>query len=356
MAEFADRVLKLVTEPDYKPITLKAMSRRLKVAADDYAEFRDGRQGAGQGGQARARPGQDPAEARPLRRDHRALPPVVEGVRVRPAAHGRRRGPTRSTSRRTPAGDASSGDEVVVKITKRPKRPGMNVEGRIVQIVARASGLFVGTYFEDGGGRLRQDRRHDVPRPDLRRRPRGQGGQAGRQGRPRDRPLPDARTSRAKGSSPRSSASAGRRGSTRSPSSAPSTSPTPSTRRCSTRPASRPSTSPRTEIGDRLDLREVLTVTIDPATARDFDDAISLSRDERGYWSLGVHIADVSHFVRPASDARPVGPAAGHERLPARPRDPDAAGGPLEQPGEPPGRIAPATPSAPCSSSTPRAS
>src|SRR4029077_4366807 len=45
------------------------------------------------------------------------------------------------------------------------------------------------------------------------------------------------------------------------------------------------------------DLRDVLTVTIDPATARDFDDAITLERDERGYWNLGVHIADVAHFV-----------------------------------------------------------
>src|SRR5262249_11596805 len=55
------------------------------------------------------------------------------------------------------------------------------------------------------------------------------------------------------------------------------------------------------EVGHREDLREVLCVTIDPATARDFDDAISLSRDEQGYWSLGVHIADVSHFVRAGS-------------------------------------------------------
>src|SRR5262249_55736503 len=46
-------------------------------------------------------------------------------------------------------GDASSGDEVVVKITKRPKGPGMNPEGRVIQVVARASGVFVGTYFED---------------------------------------------------------------------------------------------------------------------------------------------------------------------------------------------------------------
>src|SRR6516165_2690224 len=40
MAEFAARVLKLVSEPDYKPITLKAMSRRFQVDPDDYAEFR----------------------------------------------------------------------------------------------------------------------------------------------------------------------------------------------------------------------------------------------------------------------------------------------------------------------------
>ena len=45
----------------------------------------------------------------------------------------------------------------------------------------------------------------------------------------------------------------------------------------------------------------MLTVTIDPATARDFDDAITLERDERGYWNLGVHIADVAHFVRAGS-------------------------------------------------------
>ena len=38
-------------------------------------------------------------------------------------------------------------------------------------------------------------------------------------------------------------------------------------------------------------------VTIDPKTARDFDDAISLKQLENGHWELGVHIADVSHFV-----------------------------------------------------------
>ncbi len=51
----------------------------------------------------------------------------------------------------------------------------------------------------------------------------------------------------------------------------------------------------------RRDLTGRTIVTIDPVDARDFDDAISLEREERGHWLLGVHIADVSHFVREGS-------------------------------------------------------
>jgi ribonuclease R len=51
--------------------------------------------------------------------------------------------------------------------------------------------------------------------------------------------------------------------------------------------------------GTRLDWTNELTVTIDPVTARDFDDALSLGKDKNGNRILGVHIADVSHFVRP---------------------------------------------------------
>lgn len=51
----------------------------------------------------------------------------------------------------------------------------------------------------------------------------------------------------------------------------------------------------------RKDLTSETVITIDPATARDFDDAISLEKTDDGHWLLGVHIADVSHFVRPKS-------------------------------------------------------
>jgi ribonuclease R len=51
----------------------------------------------------------------------------------------------------------------------------------------------------------------------------------------------------------------------------------------------------------RLDLTKLTTITIDPIDARDFDDAVSLERLENGHWKLGVHIADVAHFVRARS-------------------------------------------------------
>ncbi len=55
---------------------------------------------------------------------------------------------------------------------------------------------------------------------------------------------------------------------------------------------------------------------------------------QRRHWRLGVHIADVSHFVRPQRP-RSRGPQPRHQRLSARPRAADAAGGDLQRPGQP---------------------
>lgn len=55
------------------------------------------------------------------------------------------------------------------------------------------------------------------------------------------------------------------------------------------------------EISKRKDYRETLTFTIDPADAKDFDDAISFKKIDRSWYEIGVHIADVSHYVRPGS-------------------------------------------------------
>ena len=55
------------------------------------------------------------------------------------------------------------------------------------------------------------------------------------------------------------------------------------------------------EIAQRRDFRGVTTFTVDPADAKDFDDALSVRRIKDGVWEVGVHIADVTHYVRPHS-------------------------------------------------------
>jgi ribonuclease R len=307
MADHADVVLKLVAQPDYKPITLKAMARRLEVPPDDYAEFRatvkrlvkDGKLDLAKDKRL-SRPDQTGLVVGVFRRSAKGF-----GF-VRPhhvaADADQIYVPAEATH------DASTGDEVAVKITKRPQRNGLNREGRIVKVLERASGVFVGTYFEVGNtGFVQIDGK-------TFREPISVGDPGAKGARPGDKvTLEIVRypTPYLEGEGVITEI-LGRRGQPG----------------VDTLTVIRGFDIPDTfdeavldeareqaklfqedEIGGRLDLRDLRTVTIDPATARDFDDAISLSRDEEGHWSLAVHIADVSHFVRTGS---PLDRAARH--------------------------------------------
>ncbi len=296
MSDYADRVLKLVAEPEYRPLTLKAIGRRFKVDPEAYPLFRSAVKTLIKQGQL------DIAKDKTLRKPD--LSGTVIGV-FRRSSKGfgfvrPHKAKEKSDQIYIPpeAGrDASNGDEVVVKITKRPKTPGMSPEGRVIQILARASGIFVGTYFEKtdaGFVKIDGTTFHEpiyvgdpgakganpgdkvalemvrYPTPYLE----GEGviteilGPRGQPGVDTlsiirafnipdvfdDDTLDDARHQARE--------------------------------------------FHEDDVAGRMDLRNVLTVTIDPVNARDFDDAISLSRDDQGHWSLGVHIADVSHFVR----------------------------------------------------------
>jgi ribonuclease R len=55
------------------------------------------------------------------------------------------------------------------------------------------------------------------------------------------------------------------------------------------------------DYAERRDFRQVPTFTIDPEDAKDFDDALSIQKMKNGHWEVGVHIADVTHYVKPKS-------------------------------------------------------
>src|SRR5450432_1375253 len=57
----------------------------------------------------------------------------------------------------------------------------------------------------------------------------------------------------------------------------------------------------KTELAKRKDCRDVLTFTIDPADAKDFDDALSIKKCGKDEYEIGIHIADVSHFITPGT-------------------------------------------------------
>jgi ribonuclease R len=300
MSTHSDRVLKLVSEPSYKPKTLKALSRHFQVDPEEYPSFRaevkrlvrEGKLDVGRD-KTLSKPEAAGAIIGMFRRSSKGF-----GF-VRP--HGK---PSKTDHIYIPpegAGDAASGDEVAVKIVKRARREGMNDEGRVIRIVARASGAFVGTYREEGGaGYVKVDGTnfHDLiyvgdpgakgAKPgdkvaiEIVRYPtpyqEGEGVVVeilGERGAPGVDTLTVIRAFNIPDVFPESVLDEARE---------------------------QARAFHEEDVAGREDLRGLLTVTIDPATARDFDDAISLSRDEEGHWSLGVHIADVSHFVRPGTE------------------------------------------------------
>lgn len=59
-----------------------------------------------------------------------------------------------------------------------------------------------------------------------------------------------------------------------------------------------PDTIPEKEAKERKDFRSVTTFTIDPKEAKDFDDALSIQKLSNGYWEVGIHIADVTYYVK----------------------------------------------------------
>lgn len=296
MSPHDDKILGLLSRPDYAPLTLKKMAKQLDIDDENYPAFRSAVKDLAKAGKldilkdkTLRKPGEKGTVVGTFRR-------LAKGFGfVRPAGKL-----DRSTDIFIPvdAGlDAATGDSVAVQVTKKAREAGFNDQGRVIRVLTRATGLFVGTYHEErrrgfvtidgtnfntpiyvGDPGAKGAKPGDkvaiemvrYPTPEMN----GEGvitELLGARGTPGvdtltvlrafgipdefdEETLQEARE-QAKAFNPEA-------------------------------------------LGTRLDLRQTPTITIDPVNARDFDDAISLSRDDRGYWSLGVHIADVGHFVR----------------------------------------------------------
>ena len=296
-------ILELVGRPGYRPVKSRMIAGRLEVPKDRAAEVKKTIKKLVAEGRLVYGPGRtvEPVEAAKPKGNH-----LVGVFRRMDEGYGfvRPSGTTPADSRASdvyvPAqktADASSGDLVMVRLDRRRgKHPGPR--GEIVEIIERQSHEFVGTYFESAGlayveidGTLFAQPIHvgdpgaSDARPDdkvvidMIRFPshfrEGEGVITeilGPRGKPGVDTLSIIREFKLPEQFPDDCLREARLQADRFDESFPAT---------------------------RMDATGLVVITIDPADARDFDDAISLEQLPNGHWRLGVHIADVAHFVRP---------------------------------------------------------
>jgi ribonuclease R len=296
-----EQILAAVARKSYQPLKPKALARKLALPAKDYSSFR--------------------WTLRELVKQGRLI--IGKNHTVRPTPpHGTVTGIYRRTSTGTgfvrphliegqagpeilirgeDALDAVTGDEVLVRITRKPSRPNRGPMGEILQVLERATHQFVGTYFErDGQGFVRVDgtvfshsiyvgdpgakgaRSEDKVVFEMLRFPtledRGEGiivEVLGPRGKPGVDTLSVIRAFGLPDEFPEDVLAEAREAA---------------------------ASFREEDFQGREDFTAETVITIDPVDARDFDDAVSLMQDrESKHWLLGVHIADVSHFAPPGS-------------------------------------------------------
>ncbi len=301
MKNLADRILELLAKPTYQALKPKALARKLGVSQTEYAHFRQVLRDLAR--QNRIEFGRNHT-VQPLRPHG-----TVAGI-FRKTASGFgfvRPHPTETLAgqdiyiRPECVGDAATGDEVLVRITRKPRRPDRGPEGEIIRVLERDTHQFVGVYFEEGGeGFVRVDG-HVFPDPIY-------VGDPGAKGaKPDDKVVFEM----IRFPSPRQRGEGviteilGPRGQ-------------PGIETLSIirayelpdefapdvlREARRQAEMFDEEaLNGREDFTKDLVITIDPPDAHDFDDAVSLRYDSgKRHWHLTVHVADVAHFVPPGS-------------------------------------------------------
>jgi len=299
------RIVTHVNRPNYRPVKPAVIARQLDLPKDQHRDLKRAIKDLVKKGRLRygsnhlVRPAAGDAPSRITGVFHR----TDKGYGfVRPSdtplAAGRTADiyiPVRKTQ------DAATGDTVLVRLVKRRGRPGMTEDrlaGEIVEILERETHQFVGTYFEAAGTGCVEIDGGVFARAIL------VGDPGAKNAKPDDKVVVEMVRfpSHAHDGEGVITEVLGPRGQ-------PGVDTLSIVREFNLRDdfsedvleAARVQADKFDEsIGrDRRDLTGQTVITIDPFDARDFDDAISLDRLDNGHWVLGVHIADVSHFVRP---------------------------------------------------------
>ncbi len=295
---FTNRIMRLVAKSDYKPMKQRALARALNITDEDYDSFKE--------------------SLEKLRRDGKivvggksciALPPMSNRITGTFQSTSRGFGFVRPESATAqgdlfiPRGeslDAVGGDKVVAQVTRRERgEKGSRLTGRIVEILQRHETQFVGTV-------LRRDQQWFI-QPDGKTitdliavdDPSAKDAQVGDKvlveilGYPTEDQFAHGVIIEKLGKSGTSAAELKgviRRFGLEEKF---SRSALAETRQAIGQFQSRQSH----KTSKREDIRDQIIITIDPKDAKDFDDAISVTHTKGGSWELGVHIADVSHFI-----------------------------------------------------------
>src|SRR5262245_58153209 len=158
MPDFESLIATELARKSYEPLKPRSLARKLGVQQSQYGNFRRALRNLFQQGRAELGKNQTIRQSQPHGASTGLYRRTASGLGfVRPHAVNGHAGPE-ILVREEDALDAATGDEVLVRVVRKPNRPGASPTGHIMQVVERATRQFVGTYFERAGeGLVRVD-------------------------------------------------------------------------------------------------------------------------------------------------------------------------------------------------------
>ena len=292
---YKEKILKLLKHADYKPLKLTHLAKELGVGTEDYPQFKlafDLLQQAGHvvigAGNVISLPSVSGRFIGKFRANPKGFGFVIP---LELSAHGDLFIPPGQTA------DAMNGDTVVAKVVRKGLRAGqMRLSGKVVEILERAQNKFVGTLVKLPDGWIVQPDGTQCLEPisvdDV----------TAKNAREKDKVVVEiisypSEHYLARGVIIEVLGKAGRYDTEIKAVIRQYNIPEEFSEECYEQARVAAEQFGTQRLDHREDITDKVTITIDPPDAKDFDDAISLERDSKGNWVLGVHIADVSFFI-----------------------------------------------------------